>query len=116
MLWVFTVSGYLGPSIRYSAELSYNTFPFPNISDDLKDKLEQKAIEVLFDEREKYPEKPLDQLYAPNEIPQSLLNKHQEIDDLIDNCYQDKSFKNDYERLNLLFQMYNDMTATKKLF
>ena len=64
----------------------------------------------------KYSEKSLDEIYAPNKIPQSLLNKHQEIDDIVDNCYQDKSFKNDYERLNLLFQMYNNMTNNKKLF
>ncbi|MDA7838686.1 hypothetical protein N9A15_05785, partial [Candidatus Pelagibacter sp.] len=116
MLWVFTVSGYLGPSIRYSAELSYNTFPFPQISEKLKKKLEQKAVEVLFDEREKYSEKALDELYAPKNIPQSLLNKHQEIDDIVDNCYQDKEFKNDYERLNLLFKMYDNMSNNKTLF
>lgn len=115
MLWVFTVSGYLGPSIRYSAELSYNTFPFPIISDEKKKILEIKAGEVLFNEREKHSEKALDELYAPKKIPQSLLNKHQEIDKIVDSCYQKKIFKSDYERLNFLFRMYNNMTNEQKL-
>ena len=39
MVWVRTISGKLKSDYRYSSALSYNTFPFPNISEEKKKEL-----------------------------------------------------------------------------
>lgn len=114
MLWVFTISGYMGPSIRYSAELSYNTFPCPNLSENDKHVLEKLALEIL-DDREKFSQMALDELYQPNKIPDILFKKHSEVDDFVDKIFQIKPFKDDYERLELLFRMYNELKNKRTL-
>ena len=44
--------------LRYSSSLSYNTFPFPQISTEKKQEIESAAKKVLIT-REYYPEKTL---------------------------------------------------------
>ena len=45
MVWVKTVGGKLETRYRYSAQLCYNTFPFPKISNEKKAKLEQLGVQ-----------------------------------------------------------------------
>lgn len=47
MAWVKTVGGRLKTDYRYSAQLCYNTFPFPVISETQKAILKNLAQEVL---------------------------------------------------------------------
>ena len=47
MAWVKTVGGRLKTDYRYSAQLCYNTFPFPTISETQKAELARLADEVL---------------------------------------------------------------------
>jgi hypothetical protein len=108
MIWLFAVSGYLGSSIRYSSNSTYNTFPFPNISDKKKIKLEKYSLNIL-DQREKYSEKTLAELYDPDKMPLPLLDAHKELDLEIERCYREKPFINDQERLEHLFIMYESV-------
>ena len=71
MLWTKATSGKLESRIRYSAQLCYNTFPFPKISAEKKQDIESAAEEVLIT-REYYPEKTLAELYDPDKMPQDL--------------------------------------------
>ncbi len=108
MVWVFAISGYLGAGVRYSSSLSYNTFPFPNIDDEKKSLLEKCSYKVL-DQREKYSEKTLAELYDPDKMPLPLRDAHKELDLEIERCYREKPFVNDEERLEYLFTMYEGM-------
>ena len=108
MVWVFAISGYLGAGVRYSSSLSYNTFPFPNINDEKKSLLEKCSYKVL-DQREKYSEKTLAELYDPDKMPLPLRDAHKELDLEIERCYREKPFVNDEERLEYLFTMYEGM-------
>jgi hypothetical protein len=108
MIWLFAVSGYLGSSIRYSSNSTYNTFPFPNISDKKKIELEKYSLNIL-DQREKYSEKTLAELYDPDKMPLPLLDAHKELDLEIERCYREKPFINDEERLEHLFIMYESI-------
>jgi hypothetical protein len=56
MVWTKTVSGKLETRIRYSVNLAYNNFPFPEISDNQKQELEKGVYRIL-EEREKHSEK-----------------------------------------------------------
>lgn len=105
MAWVRAVAGRLETRIRYSSTLCYNTFPFPNISEDQKKRIEMYVFDVL-DEREKYSEKTLAELYDPDKMPDGLREAHHNLDIAIEQCYRPKPFASDEERLEHLFTLY----------
>lgn len=109
MAWVKMVCGKLESRIRYSAQLCYNTFPFPKISESKKQEIEQAAEEVLL-VREEYPGKTLAELYDPDKMPQDLRDAHHRLDLIVESCYRDTPFANDEERLECLFKLYEKMT------
>jgi type I restriction-modification system DNA methylase subunit len=113
MTWVRTVSGQLETRIRYSNTLSYNTFPFPQISTQRKNEIIQSTFRIL-EEREKHPEKTLAQLYDPDKMPEGLREAHRQNDEIIEKCYRSTPFKSDEERLEYLFKLYEKMIAEEK--
>lgn len=112
MAWVKTVGGKLETRYRYSAQLCYNTFPFPKISAEKKKEIESAAEEVLIT-REYYPEKTLAELYDPDKMPQDLREAHAKLDDIVESCYPGYPFASDEARLECLFKLYEKMTAKK---
>ena len=115
MVWVNAVAGRLKTDYRYSNELCYNTFPFPQIDKNKIKILEEKSLNLLTNEREKFTEKTLSELYDPDHMPKSLLECHRDIDYCVETCYQEKPFKSDVERLECLFTMYEKMTNKNQL-
>ncbi len=114
LLWLKTVGGRLRQDFRYSSKLVYNTFPF-NIEDKKTDKkLESLALELL-DDREKYSDKTISELYDPNKMPRSLLNCHKNIDEVFEHTYKSAPFKSDEERLEYLFSLYKKITGANVL-
>jgi len=108
MVWVKSVAGRLESRIRYSSQLCYNTFPFPNISEKQKELINEHVFTVL-DTREQHSEKTLAQLYDPDKMPQDLKEAHHQLDLAIEKCYRNKPFENDEERLEYLFKLYEEM-------
>lgn len=115
MVWIRNIGGKLEERLRYSASLCYNTFPFPTISEKQKEIISLHVFEVL-DERAKYPEKTLAQLYDPDKMPAGLKEAHHQLDLAIERCYRLKPFESDVERLEYLFKMYEEMTTKNSLF
>jgi hypothetical protein len=113
LVWVRVTSGRMKSDIRYSSAVSYNNFPFPDISDKQKAKLEDHVFAVL-DEREKHPEKTMAQLYDPDKMPDALRQAHHNMDIAIEQCYRAKPFTTDEERLEYLFKLYEEMIAKEK--
>jgi hypothetical protein len=109
MVWVNAVGGKLETRIRYSAEICYNTFPFPEISEKQKQIITSHVYNIL-EEREKHPEKTMAELYDPNKMPSGLKKAHQDLDVAIELCYRSKPFTSDEERLEHLFKLYEEMT------
>lgn len=109
-LWVKAVGGRHEERIRYSSTLCYNTFPFPPITEKQKQEIEDASYEVL-EVREMYPGKTLADLYDPDKMPDDLREAHHNLDVIIEKCYQNKPFKDDNERLQVLFKMYKEMTG-----
>lgn len=110
MVWVKTVGGRLKTDYRYSAQLCYNTFPFPKISTEKKQEIEAAAEEVLIT-REYYPEKTLAELYDPDKMPDDLRKAHAKLDDIVESCYPGYPFASDEARLECLFKLYEKMTS-----
>ena len=114
MLWVKLTSGKLRGDIRYLTALSYNTFPFPKISEAQKQELTQCVFRIL-EERENHSEKTLAQLYDPDKMPKGLREAHRLNDLAVERCYRSKPFETDEERLEYLFKLYEQMIAEEKV-
>jgi hypothetical protein len=112
-LWAREFSGKLESRIRYSAGVCYNSFPFPNISDDLKNELSNHTLNIL-EAREKHSEKTLSQLYDPTKMPIELSNAHIQNNFAVERCYRSKPFESDEERLEYLFKLYEQMIEEEK--
>ena len=63
--------------------------------------------------RERHHEKTIAQLYDPDTMPSDLLAAHRAVDAAVEQCYRTKPFTSDEERLEYLFALYEQMTATE---
>jgi hypothetical protein len=98
---------------RYTKDLVFNTFPFPNISNQRIEELTQSTFRIL-EEREKHPEKTLAQLYDPDKMPEGLKEAHRLNDEAVERCYRSTPFNIDEERLEYLFKLYEKMIQEEK--
>ncbi len=110
MAWVRMTGSKLKTDFRYSASLCYNTFPLPKLSEEEKERLEEAAYNVL-DARESYLGTTPKELYNPNTMPDTLRQAHDKLDQLVDSFYRKKAFQNDDDRLDSLFNLYQQMTT-----
>ena len=108
MIWSSTFSGRLKTDYRYSAQFCYNTFPFPNLSENQKKALEDSAMRII-EARENHYENTMAQLYDPDKMPDDLRAAHESNDLLVDSLYRRSGFENDSERLQELFRRYREM-------
>lgn len=108
MAWVKAIAGRLKLDYRYSNILCYNTFPFPAISTRRKNIIEECVYRIL-EVRENYSEKKIADLYDKEKMPSDLREAHRILDLEIDKCYRPNGFKNDDERLECLFNLYEEM-------
>ena len=79
MAWMRAVCGRLKSDYRYSKDIVYNNFPWPNPTDDQRTKIEQTAQAIL-DARALYPDSSLADLYDELTMPVELRRAHQEND------------------------------------
>lgn len=110
MTWMRYVAGRLESRYRYSNKLVYNNFPWPTEATDAqKNAVEEKAQAVL-DARKEFPEASLADLYNPLTMPPKLLRAHKELDLAVDKCYRSKQFKDERERIEFLFSLFEALT------
>ena len=79
MAWMRAVCGRLKSDYRYSKDVVYNNFPWPNPSDEQKQKIKQTAQSIL-DARALYPDSSLADLYDEITMPVELRCAHQDND------------------------------------
>ena len=113
-IWTKAISGKLETRIRYSVNMVYNTFPFPEISTKQKEQINLHVFDIL-EEREKHSGKTLAQLYDPDKMPKGLKEAHHQLDLAIERCYRLKPFESDTERLEYLFKEYEKMITKNTL-
>ncbi|WP_434566699.1 class I SAM-dependent DNA methyltransferase [Vibrio chagasii] len=109
MAWLKAVGGRLKTDYRYSVALVYNTFPFPKITESQKDEISDITYQIL-ECREKHPDKSIAELYDPDLMPNDLKSLHSDLDQLIELCYENKTYANDEERLEVLFKLYESLS------
>lgn len=87
MSWMRAVCGRLKSDYRYSKEIVYNTFPWPDTTDDQKAKIEQTAQTIL-DARAQYPDCSLADMYGEKMyLFPELLKAHQNNDRAVMQAY-----------------------------
>lgn len=86
MSWMRSVAGRLKSDYRYSKDIVYNNFPWPNPTKEQKEKIEQTA-QMILDAREKYPNSSLADLYDELTMPSDLRTAHQKNDIAVMEAY-----------------------------
>ena len=109
MAWLKHTCGRIKGDYRYANTLVYNPFPWPGPTSSQKKKIEEKAQAVL-GARTKFPGNSLADLYDPDTMPPALLKAHQELDKAVDKAYCKSNFKNEKERIEFLFDLYQQIT------
>ena len=111
MAWVKYVCGRLESRFRYSTEIVYNNFPWPeNPSERHVANIEQAAQYVL-DVRAEFEGSSLADLYDPVAMPPKLAKAHQALDKAVDQAYRTQPFTNETKRIEFLFELYEKYTA-----
>ncbi|UTC49449.1 DNA methylase [Treponema vincentii] len=109
MAWMRTVCGRLKSDYHYSAQIVYNNFPWPDVSEEQKTAIMQKAQAVL-DARAQFPDSSLADLYDPNTMPPVLTKAHAALDSAVDKLYCKTAFTDDAARVAFLFKLYGKKT------
>lgn len=105
LAWIATVCGRLETRYRYSNTLGWHTFPVPNLTQAQKEELSKSASRILKARYRHYPDSIAD-LYDAGSMPEDLYEAHRLNDELVENIYIGRSFKNDSERISRLFRLY----------
>ena len=111
MAWMRAVCGRLKSDYRYSKDVVYNNFPWPNPSETQKAKIEQTAQAIL-DARALYPDSSLADLYDELTMPVELRKAHQENDRAVMQAYgfPVKSTFTESQCVAELFKLYKEKT------
>lgn len=110
MAWMRTVCGRLESRYRYSKDIVYNNFPWPEASDAQRKKVE-KAGQAILEARANYPDASLADLYDPLSMPTDLRKAHEANDKAVDAAYGRRRFKAEAERVGYLFELYQSRIA-----
>lgn len=111
MAWTKVVCGRLKSDYRYSRDLCYNTFYWPeDVSEQQKERIEA-AAQIVLDIRNQYNDCSLATLYNPETMPYELLQAHRKLDAAVEKAYGRK-FADDAERVAFLFEKYSELTST----
>lgn len=126
MAWMRAIAGRLEMRYRYSKEIVYNTFPWPDLSGssaatspnrrgrEIKAKIEQTAQAIL-DARAKYPDSSLADLYDETTMPPELRKAHKENDKAVMAVYGFNPKMTEAEIVAQLFKMYEKLLRRSDL-
>lgn len=114
MAWMRAVCGRLEMRYRYSKDIVYNNFPWPNPTDEQKRRIEQTA-RTLLDARALYPDSSLADLYDELTMPIELRKAHQDNDRAVMEayCFPVKTSFTESQCVAELFKMYQIMIEAK---
>lgn len=110
MAWMRTVAGRLKSDYRYSKDIVYNNFPWPNPTEEQKKAIEITAQAIL-DARALYPESSLADLYDETTMPIELRRAHRANDKAVMQAYGFwGKLNSETEAVAELMKMYQQLT------
>ncbi len=111
MAWVKSVCGRLKSDFRYSKDIVYNNYPWPENPSDKQLKAIEAAAQKVLDARLAFPNSSLADLYDPLTMPPALAKAHNELDKAVDLAYRPQAFASEANRMVFLFELYEKYTA-----
>ena len=111
MAWVKTVCGRLKSDFRYSKDIVYNNYPWPDYPSDNRVEAIETAAQKVLDVRLLFPNSSLADLYDPLTMPPALVKAHNELDKAVDLAYRPQPFTSEANRMVFLFELYEKYTA-----
>ena len=108
MAWVRAVCGRLESRYRYSKDIVYNNFPWPNPTENQISSIEIAAQTVL-DARTLYPTESFANLYDPDFMPDELQKAHNQLDKAVKVVYGYKGAMSEAEIVADLMLRYKNL-------
>ena len=113
MAWVRTVCGRLKSDYRYSKDIAYNNFPFPEPTSEQQARIEQTAQHIL-DVRAKYSDCSLADMYGDKMyLFSDLVTAHQQNDLAVMTAYSFDKKITESECVAELMKLYQKLTGGK---
>ena len=113
MSWMRAVGGRLEMRYKYSKDIVYNNFPWPNPTEKQKNDIE-KTAKLILDIRNKYLTSSLADLYDELTMPSDLRKAHQMNDKAVMNAYGFKTSMTESECVAELMKMYQELVKGDK--
>lgn len=114
MVWMKLTSGRLETRYSYSRDLTFNTFVWPEVSDEQRDEIDKLAKEILLTRIDFETQFTLGEMYNPENMPDELKDVHNRLDAAVERAYRDEPFKDDEERLSFLLDLYSKAIAAEE--
>ena len=115
MCWMRLTSGRLESRYRYSRDMTFNTFIWPDASESQKEEITNLAKDIRrIRAKLKGTSISLGDMYHPDKMPEDLKVAHNNLDLAVEKAYRDEPFKDDDERLAFLLDLYSDALAKKE--
>ena len=109
MAWMRVVCGRLKSDYRYSKDIVYNNFPWPEVSEEQREQISATAQAIL-DARALYPDSSLADLYDELTMPPELRKAHQQNDRAVMAAYGFAPSMSESEIVARLFALYETLT------
>ena len=111
MSWVKNLCGRIKSDYRYSNEIVYTNFPWPENPSGKQLKAIESAAQKVLDARLQFPNSSLADLYYPSTMPPALTKTHNELDKAVELAYRPQPFTSEANRMVFLFELYEKYTA-----
>ena len=108
--WMRVVCGRLKSDFRYSKDIVYNNFPWPNPSEEQTAKIEQTAQSIL-DARQFYPDASFADMYGNLILFPELMKAHRANDTAVLEAYGFPKGATESDIVARLFKMHQELTG-----
>ncbi|AWV88075.1 DNA methyltransferase [Bradymonas sediminis] len=108
LIWIGAVCGKMKTDFRYSNALGWHTFPVPTLTEKNKKDLTEAAERILLAREAHFPASIAD-LYDGDAMPENLREAHAHNDEVVERIFIGRRFRNDTERLEVLFKRYAEL-------
>jgi hypothetical protein len=109
--WIKAVCGRIKSDYRYSNEIVYTNYPWPENPSEKQVKAIETAAQKVLEARMQFPNSSLADLYDPLTMPPILLKAHNDLDKAVDLAYRSQAFSSEANRMEFLFGLYEKYTA-----
>lgn len=111
MAWVKYVCGRLESRYRYTNQVVYNNYPWPDAPTEKQKATIEEAAKAVLEARSGYENSSLADLYDPLAMPPELRRAHARLDNAVDAIYGKKNLSSDADRVAYLFDLYQKYTT-----